>query len=222
MTYVSSEQEIDGANKRLKFIVYDLIDIEEYKAYRPKSGRISPVDRRSQLNRITPITSKFELSQSDNLIHLTQTIKFAPVIILESPTESQISSLMQDYLSMGYEGCMVKFCDSPYVDGRKEHWLKVKPQNEIEAVIIDVIEGDGKHQDMLGALLVVSEINGQRVVYKVGSGFTDEERQELWENKENLIAKVIDVQYQELTKENIPRFPVFVRLRTDKSEPNFE
>jgi ATP-dependent DNA ligase len=48
--------------------------------------------------------------------------------------------------------------------------------------------------------------------FKVGTGFTAEQRQNLWKIKETLIGKSAKVMYQALTNDHIPRFPVFVEI----------
>ena len=221
MTFVSSEKEVDGSDE-LMFIVYDLIDIENYKSYRPKSGKTQIVDFRPQEERVG-IMMKSGIRFDGSLYHLTKNVKFAPLTTLNinKLTPTQLHYLMGKYIDEGYEGCMLKVCSAPYVDNRKEYWLKIKPQNELEGVVIDVVEGDGKYQNKLGALIVKSKINGKEIVFRVGSGFSDTQRNELWEKQNDLIGKIVEIKYQELTKDSIPRFPTFSRIREDKNEPNY-
>lgn len=72
------------------------------------------------------------------------------------------------------------------------------------------MEGTGKYAGMLGALIVD---NGKAEV-EVGSGFTDAERREFWENP----PECIEIKYQEELPSGSLRFPVFVRARDDKGE----
>ena len=50
----------------------------------------------------------------------------------------------------------------------------------------------------------------------VGSGFTDIEREELWNRQSELTGRMIEVKYQEKTQDGSLRFPVFMRFRPDK------
>ena len=52
---------------------------------------------------------------------------------------------------------------------------------------------------------------------EVGSGFTDEQREEFWKYKDKYIGFVAEIKYQNASKNSI-RFPVFMRLRLDKEE----
>ncbi|HSQ87981.1 hypothetical protein [Romboutsia sp.] len=74
--------------------------------------------------------------------------------------------------------------------------------------------------EVLGALVV--EYKGNTV--KVGSGYTIEERVMLWEQRESLVGKIVEVQFFEETKNKDKkqslRFPVYIHLRADKTEPS--
>ena len=54
-----------------------------------------------------------------------------------------------------------------------------------------------------------------RTRFAVGSGFTDRER-----SNPPPIGSTIDFTYQELTDGGVPRFPVFLRMRTDLANMN--
>jgi len=54
------------------------------------------------------------------------------------------------------------------------------------------------------------------ILYKRGSkGQILEWRISVWENPNDYIGKMLTVQYQGMTKNSIPRFPVGVRIRED-------
>ena len=57
----------------------------------------------------------------------------------------------------------------------------------------------------------------------VGSGFTDEERDYYWNNKDEIIGKIVDIQFfEESTNQKDDgislRFPTFKSVRSDKTE----
>lgn len=61
---------------------------------------------------------------------------------------------------------------------------------------------------------------------KVGSGFTDEQREYFWKNKDNLTGVLCEVKYKEISQDkgtglDSLQFPVFVGLRTDKTEVSY-
>ena len=83
----------------------------------------------------------------------------------------------------------------------------------IDVQCIDVFEGEGKNVGMLGGIIV--DVNG--VMCRVGSGFTDDEKRYYWKNKNEIVGKIVEIQYQQKTNDGSLRFPVFLRVRDDKS-----
>ena len=79
-------------------------------------------------------------------------------------------------------------------------------------------EGNGKYEGLLGALHVSSACG--KIKCKVGSGFTDEDRAELWVEHlaGRLAGKIATITYQEVTKDGSLRFPTFNHVRFDKHE----
>jgi ATP-dependent DNA ligase len=69
---------------------------------------------------------------------------------------------------------------------------------------------------MLGAFLLESA-NGRKV--KVGTGFTDKQRTEFWNNRDTYKGKIVEVSAQEISKHSL-RFPSFVKMREDKDTPD--
>jgi len=69
---------------------------------------------------------------------------------------------------------------------------------------------------MLGAAIVTYK--GKRV--RVGSGFSDEQRQQFWANPNSIKGKIIEVQFHEETPDGSLRHPRFVRVREDKTQPD--
>jgi DNA ligase-1 len=123
-----------------------------------------------------------------------------------------LSTIRDGYIDMGFEGAMLKDSNVSYQFKRSDSLLKLKTFKELDGVISGVQEGRGKHRGRLGALLV----DHQGVTTKVGSGFSDSFRETLWNKKESIIGKMVEVQYQNMTPDGRLRFPVFVRMRPDK------
>ncbi|MCE9554681.1 MAG: DNA ligase [Planctomycetes bacterium] len=108
---------------------------------------------------------------------------------------------------LGGEGLMLRQPASRYEAGRSHSLLKVKTFHDAEAWVLDHLPGTGRHTGRLGALAVALE-NGTQ--FSVGTGFTDAQR----ENPPP-VGSCITFRYQELTDRGVPRFPSFVRMRTD-------
>jgi DNA ligase-1 len=116
------------------------------------------------------------------------------------------------HLKEGYEGSVLKKISSLYPKGRTKDWLKWKETESVDLQITGFVEGEGKHVGRLGH--VVCDYKGKPV--GVGTGFDDLEREEIWNNQKKYIGKVIEITYQEETKDGSLRFPTFIRLREDK------
>ena len=136
-------------------------------------------------------------------------------IVMES-TEFILNSekVLDDYVKLGYEGIIVKSIHALYEFKRSKSWVKVKPLMTDEFDVVDFEPGkEGtKYEDTLGRIIV--SVDGNFV--GVGSGFTDEQRDYIWNNQEEFRWKKAEIEYQERTKDNSLRFPVFVKIRNDK------
>lgn len=108
---------------------------------------------------------------------------------------------------LGGEGLMLRQPKSRYEAGRSHTLLKVKTFHDADARVLEHLPGTGKHSGRLGALMV-ELTNGIR--FSVGTGFSDAQR----ENPPGL-GSIISFRYQELSDRGVPRFPSFIRLRTD-------
>ena len=115
--------------------------------------------------------------------------------------------------SSGGEGVMMREEGSLYVDGRSSCLQKVKLFLDAEATIIRLSDGEGKHKGELGSMLVEMS-DGKR--FSIGSGFTSAMRK-----NPPTEGTLITYKYQELTNEGLPRFPIFLRVRSDKNKNEF-
>jgi len=140
-------------------------------------------------------------------------------------------------LNEGYEGVMLRSLDSPYKEGRStfnEHYLlKLKRFERDEAVIkgfeelrhnFNKLETDAfglakrskceanmRGAAMLGAI-IVSDLKSQEE-FKIGSGFTEDQRIEIWKNRELYLGKVVIYKHQKHGKKDLPRIPVFIGIK---------
>lgn len=112
-------------------------------------------------------------------------------------------------IEKNWEGIVIKNKNSIYEFKRSQHWIKMKANaGTIDVFVLDYIEGAGKYRDKVGALLCETK---DGIKFKVGSGFTDEDRITFMEK----LPEVIEVTYQTLTKDNVPLMPTFIRVRDD-------
>jgi DNA ligase-1 len=105
------------------------------------------------------------------------------------------------------EGLMLHRADAPYLTGRSDVLLKLKPWLDTEAVVVGYVPGKGKYQGMTGALQMEMP-DGKR--FRIGSGLSDALRRQ-----PPPIGTRITYRYQSLTKGGVPRFPRYLRVRED-------
>lgn len=122
--------------------------------------------------------------------------------------------------SEGEEGIVIKDGNSLYEFKRSNSWCKVKTFMDTDLRVVALEVGKGKYKNKLGAALVRRFHKGKYVTSKVGSGFTDEEREEYWRDTSKIVGKLIEIQYQGVTRDGRLRFPTFLRIREDKEEEN--
>lgn len=116
------------------------------------------------------------------------------------------------YLSAGFEGSVLYDPESLYEDKRSYDWMRLVPIKSADCPIIGYEIGKGKYSHTLGKIII--GFRGHRV--KVGSGFTDALRDEIWNNKEKYLTKIVKVEYKERTKAGSMRQPRFKGFREDK------
>ena len=147
-------------------------------------------------------------------------------------------SYEEDCLKNGHEGVMIRTPKGKYKCGRstpKEQILmKLKRFLDAEATIIGFEEklhneniqetdefGLAKRSskkdglipaNTLGALLVQDLKTG--ITFGLGSGFDDELKREIWNNRDRYINKIVKYKYQSVGIKNAPRFPVFLGFRS--------
>ena len=114
---------------------------------------------------------------------------------------------LEEIVVQGGEGLILHRGDSLYRSGRFDDLLKLKPYMDAEAVVIKHLPGKGKFEGMMGAILVENEA-GKR--FRIGTGFSDEERL-----NPPSIGSVITYKYHGLTRNGVPRFAGFLRIRKD-------
>jgi len=115
-------------------------------------------------------------------------------------------------LKLGYEGLVIKPYNYQYEAKRSYSWMKMKPECTLDLRIINIEEGVGKFQGMLGAIVV--QYNGKEV--RVGTGFNNRLRQLIWTDPAQFIGATAEIGYMEQTHTGSLRFPVFKRMRRDK------
>lgn len=138
-------------------------------------------------------------------------VKFSPYWVCE--TLDEIMRVYDRLIEKKYEGIIVRHFQAPYVEKRSIYMMKFKPKKEDIYEIIgwkEEISIDGVPKGRLGAVLCTGE---DGTLFGVGSGLTEEDRIDLWDNRDALKGRQLRVQYQHLTSgKGVPRFPVFMEV----------
>lgn len=200
--------------KDLKFNIFDLVPLDEWLA---KKATVKLRKRKSALQKLIGGPKKFHaLRNTPN------------TLIPTGVTRKDLKKIMEKYLRNGFEGIVMKNPRSVYSWKRSKDWLKVKPVYEGDFKIVDFKKGTGKHRKVLGAIFVQGKIKWKGMEWKiysrVGSGFSDKQRKEIWKSPKRYLGKTVQVEFQEVSKKknrkmegyHALRFGVFVRLRPDK------
>lgn len=154
-------------------------------------------------------------------------------------TCEQLEALEQEYIKKGLEGIIIRSLNSSYKFGRstiKEGYLlKYKRFKDSEAIVTNIQEllhnKNAKEKDNLGYSkrssaktgLISSGMCGSLLVFdeklnayfSIGTGFTQDQRKEIWDNRKKYIGQQVTYTYQELSKSGVPRFPSFKGFRYD-------
>jgi DNA ligase 1 len=97
---------------------------------------------------------------------------------IRTPTAEQAAEVLDDALSAGHEGVVVKALDAPYAAGRRgKAWQKVKPVHTLDLVVLGAEWGYGRRTGSLSNIhLVARDPDGGDpiMVGKTFKGMTDE------------------------------------------------
>lgn len=194
----------DGEKHGVKMLVFDAMLAEEFRAQ--KCDRIWERRREGLENTFS--------SQEFNYFQLL------PVLYKGEDT-TMITKLLDEAIADQQEGIMINLALAPYEFKRTNYLLKVKKFNSADLRVIGFEEGTGKYVGMLGALICDYKDN----VVRVGSGLTDNQRKEIWQNRFKYLDTIVEISYFEETKDSTGkkslRFPTFKDFRPDKTEPNY-
>lgn len=112
----------------------------------------------------------------------------------------------------GWEGAMCITPNSTYQVGKRVNYsVKLKYRKTADLLCIDVIAGEGKYTEMIGAL-VLQDSEGRIVA--VGSGLNDNDRKS--ELSDWYIGKIVEIEYEQIMDTYIQ--PVFIQVRLDKQK----
>lgn len=198
----------DGEKKGLKFHVFDAITYEEFL-----NGESKELygDRRKALD-----------NTFKEFFFPSEYIELVPVLY-HGEDKDVIPELMDTATGKGWEGLILN-TDTKYFCKRHNGLLKVKEFFSADVEVTGYEVGTGRLRETLGALVL--DFEGYEV--RLGTGFTDQDRKDIWDDKENVVGKIVQVDYFEITSNQnggkslrFPSFKGFRELKT-KEDVNIE
>lgn len=185
---------------QITFNMFDILPLSEFKK---GESKLVYADRRKQLD----------------ALYQTDVTSVAP-ILYEGTDHSKIMEVHREMIKNKREGCMVNR-NHVYQCQRTKSLLKVKTMQSYDLKIVGAEEGRGENTGKLGAFIVEYRNN----TVNVGSGYSKRDREYFWKHKDELINRVIEVQFFEETINAQGlyslRFPVFLRLREIGKEVSY-
>jgi DNA ligase-1 len=195
----------EGAQTEDSYLaVFDLLTIEEFNA---GGTDMTAFERRERLISYQPFFNvRLQLVQAVNLDLDSEAGQLA------------FKNMNKEALEEGYEGLMIKPIHEGYKCKRSHAWLKIKPFIEVTLNVVALEEGTGKNEGGLGALVVEGEDDGKFFRLNVGSGLTDENREQIWANQDAVIGQLVEIRADAVTisQDNSAyslRFPRFKTFR---------
>ncbi len=195
----------EGAKTEDSYLaVFDMLTLAEFNA---GGTELNAFHRRERLISYQPYFNvRLQLVQAVNLD-------------LDSEAgQKQFADMNKQALQEGYEGLMIKPIHEGYKCKRSHAWLKIKPFIEVTLSVVALEEGTGKNEGLLGALVVEGEDDGKYFKLNVGSGLTDENREQIWANQDAVIGQLVEIRADAATQSQdsddvwslrFPRFKTF-------------
>jgi DNA ligase-1 len=205
MKQVHRKDDVQATDARL--MLFDVLPLSEFQ----KGKSIMGQRRRSALLR----TFKPFFDKCGNIDIIPQT----EVNLDEFVGELQFKQFNKDAIEQGFEGIMIKDPNAVYECKRSVSWLKQKPFIEVSLTVTAIEEGTGKNEGKLGALICEGIDDGKTIKVNVGSGFTDDIRDDIWRNQDTVVGQVVEVRADAATRSQDSedtyslRFPRFLRFR---------
>jgi DNA ligase-1 len=150
-------------------------------------------------------------------------VDLLPHIMVDLDTaegRDQFRRYANDQVEAGFEGILIKEVNAPYECKRTTAWLKWKPVHDYDLKVVSLEEGTGKNVGRLGALVCEGIDDGKFIRVNVGSGFSDAQRTEFWNEQSLVIGQTAVVMADMISKNqdgtHSLRFPRFKTWRDDK------
>ena len=132
----------------------------------------------------------------EQIVHEDNFSKLVPMLFVKN--ENEIEDFLENSINAGCEGLMLKAPNAPYRAGmRGSNWLKLKREyrnelgDSLDLIVIGAYFGRGRRTGLYGTLLLATynpEKDNLPSICKVGTGFTDESLDQLYQILSNKVT----------------------------------
>ena len=162
-------------------------------------------------NRDEPFHERFSFEKQQKLASIVD----GCLVPVETPIVTSEENLMMfedRYIKRGFEGSMARNKESKYLFGyRSKDLLKVKRFLDAEYPIVGFTHGTSIELEC--CIFICETPEGE--TFNVRPVGTHEERKVMYKNGASYVGKLLTVKYQELSNDNVPRFPVGLHIREE-------
>ena len=189
----NSLANLKGNKTGLIFNVFDMIPVKDFYAgcckipAQERKIRLAATFRDDNLQLIDEqwVQRQLAFGIEQELKH----IDAVPILGMVSSL-AEATPIVEAIWARGGEGIMLNTANGPYEVKRSKHLLKVKHTEEHILEVVDLLEGTGKYEDSLGAIVV--DYKGSYV--GVGSGFTDSQRDTIWKYPDRFVGRKAEIE----------------------------
>jgi len=132
----------------------------------------------------------------EEIVHEDNFSKLVPMLFVKN--ENEVEDFLENSINAGCEGLMLKDPSAPYRAGmRGSNWLKLKREyrnelgDSLDLIVIGAYFGRGRRTGLYGTLLLATynpENDNLPSICKVGTGFTDESLDQLYQILSNKVT----------------------------------
>jgi DNA ligase 1 len=137
---------------------------------------------------------------------LVKLLKDVPYIVVVphviANNEEEVKEHYQLFVDDGYEGAMVRNSNSKYEHKRSHNLLKVKPEDDSEAIIVKINEGVGNWK----GTAATASMNWKGIEFDATFKGTIEQKTVIFKNQKDWLKKSVTFLYNGLTGKNVPNF----------------
>jgi ATP-dependent DNA ligase len=195
---------VEELQAKVSYVVWDIISLDEYN---------NGFSLKTYKERLSELESYLKELGSDRIM----LVEYKEVKSLDEATVD-----FYEKVANNEEGTVLKGLSTQWRDGKHDGQIKVKLVMGAELLIKDYNQGkpNTRFKNTLGSLQCQSQ---DGLLLTDPAGITDEMRDEIWNNRENLLGTVVEVQCSGISRTDngySMLHPRFIKLRDDKVVAN--